>query len=76
MVLGELLLSVECLAALFTLLFVGKLVLESPFSAVGRNRDASKLSSSLFALRPFSFFGSSRVVKRSLLNQHVARRMA
>ena len=69
MVFGEFLVSVECLAALFTLLYVGKLVLESPMLTLNSSEGPG-----LIQFSRLSIFGGSRVTKRSLLNQHVVRK--
>lgn len=77
MILSELLLSVEFLAAVATLLFMAKLVWEGP--AMNRKFNTgirlATLSQSMGYSSRSVFSGTSTgVVKRSLLNQHVTRR--
>ena len=82
MIVSELLLSVEFLAAVATLLFMAKLVWEGPilnrrFESGIRLANLSQNLSQTFGYSSRSVFSgtSTGVVKRSLLNQHVARRL-
>lgn len=76
MIISELSTSIECVVALFTLLFMGKLILESPFlsSINGSEKSDSRFHTGVSRISDCSVVGGAPVVKRSLLNQHIVRR--
>ena len=76
MIISELSTSIECVVALFTLLYMGKLILESPFlSSINHSeKNDGRFHTGAGKISDFSVLGGAHVVKRSLLNQHIVRR--